>query len=304
MTQLLRFSPAQRAAHFLVSLSGMLLLITGLPITFSDQLRWVIDLMGGSVVTMFIHRMCGLILAFSLAFFGTYFLLERITEGRRDSNLTFTLGFFIQLGKDMAQDMLWTFGLVKERPVSGKYDWVMVADIMSVPTFCLVEVITGAIMWFPFPLLQANPGLFFVFRVIHVAVAIFAIFFVFAHATILHFTPGNFPINMGIFSGLIPKHKAEGEFPAWIPVAKKLEVPEEHYTFHPIGYVVGAIACGIMGLTAYVVYLLREEGLAGFRLLQESGAAFVALNGVILVFIVYVILTFYGISKALSKSRA
>jgi len=193
LSQLLRFSPAQRAAHLLVSLSGMLLLITGLPITFSEQLRWVIDLMGGSTVTMLIHRICGLILAFSLAFFGTYFLLERLTKGKGDSNLSFSLSFFLKLGKDMAQDMLWTFGIVKERPVSGKYDWVMVADILTVPVFCLVEVITGAILWFPFPLLSFNPGLVFIFRLIHVAVAVFAIFFVFAHATILHFTPGNFP---------------------------------------------------------------------------------------------------------------
>ncbi|AEA47254.1 cytochrome b/b6 domain-containing protein [Archaeoglobus veneficus] len=304
MSQLLRFSPAQRAAHFLVSLSGMLLLITGLPITFSGQLRWVIDFMGGPAVSMFIHRLCGLILAFSLAFFGTYFILERITRGRGDSNITFTLGFFIQLGKDFVQDMLWTFGLVEERPKSGKYDWVMVADILTVPIFCLIEVITGAILWFPFPLLENNPGLFFIFRLIHVAVAVFAIFFVFAHATILHFTPGNFPINMGIFSGLIPKHKAEGEFPEWVPIAKRVDVEEEEYRFHPIGYVIGAIACGIMGLAAYTVYLLGEEGLAGFRLLESSTTAFVALNGVMLVFFVYVLLTFYGIGKALARTTA
>jgi cytochrome b subunit of formate dehydrogenase len=295
-----RFSPAQRAAHFLVSLTGMLLIITGLPITFSTQLRWVIDLMGGSEITMFIHRICGLILVFSLAYFGTYFIIKRITKGRGDSNISFHPKFFLQLAKDMVQDMLWTFGLTKERPKSGKYDWVMVADIFAVPIFCLIEIITGAVMWFPYPALEGNPALFFVFRTIHTGVAILAVFFVLAHATILHFTPGNFPINMGIFSGLIPKHKAEEEFPLWNP-EEEIETKSKPYQFHPIGYVAGIASCLIMLLMVYVTFLLTEEGLAGLRLLDDNPVAFLALNGTIVLMIVYVLMTFYGTVKALAK---
>jgi cytochrome b subunit of formate dehydrogenase len=301
LKELKRFSPAQRAAHILASVSGILLLITGLPITFSTQLGWIIDLMGESI-SMLIHRICGLILTFTLAYFGTYFLLERLTRGRADSNLTFTPRFLIGLQKDMIQDMLWTFGLVKERPKSGKYDWVMVADIMSVPTFCLLMVITGAFLWFPFPLLGFNPALFFIFRTIHAGIAIIAVFFVFAHATILHFTPGNFPINMGIFRGLIPKHKAEGEFPLWVPIAEEVETDAKPYKFHPIGYIVGILAFSVMFLTAYVMYLTMREGLAAFRLLQESPIAFIALNGTIAILFIYLFMSFYGLSRGFARS--
>jgi cytochrome b subunit of formate dehydrogenase len=303
LKELIRFSTAQRSAHFLASIAGLTLLITGLPITFSDQLRWVIDAMGGPVVSMLVHRIAGVILAFTLAYFGTYFVVERLTRGRGDSNITFTNPkFFLTIPTDMIVDMLWTFNLAKERPKSGKYDWIMVADILTVPTFCLVEVITGALLWFPFPVLSFNPGLVLLIRTVHVWVAVFAIFFVFAHATILHWTPGNYPINMGIFNGLIQKHKAEGEFPEWIPVATEVETDAKPYKFHPIGYVVGTISCGLMLLAAYSVYLLANEGLAGFRLLQESPIAFVGLNGVIGILSVYVLFSLYGLSKAISES--
>ena len=303
MKELVRFSTGQRAAHFLASVAGLLLLITGLPITFSTELRWVMDLMGGEIITMLVHRIAGIILAFTLAYFGTYFIVERFSSGRGDSNITFTKPtFFLTIISDMIVDMLWTFNLAKERPSSGKYDWVMVADILSVPTFCLIEVITGALLWFPFPALSFNPALILLIRTIHAWVAVFAIFFVFAHATILHWTPGNYPLNMGIFNGLIQRHKAEGEFPEWIPVATEVETNSKPYRFHPIGYVVGLLSCAVMFLAAYTIYLMANEGLAGFRLLEASPIAFVGMSGTIIIFAVYVFMSFYGLSKAISES--
>lgn len=303
MKQLIRFSTPQRAAHFLASLAGMLLLITGLPITFSNELGWVIDLMGGEVVSMLVHRIAAVILTFTIGYFGAYFIIERVSSrGRGDSNITFTRPkFFLSILTDMIVDMLWTFHLTDKRPKSGKYDWVMVADILSVPTFCIIEIITGALLWFPFPYLSFNPELVLLMRTIHVFVAIFAIFFVFAHATILHWTPGNYPINMGIFNGLIPKHKAEGEFPEWMSVARESQKPAEPYKFHPIGYVVGILSLGVMLLAAYTTYLLTSEGLAGFRLMEENMVAFIGLNAVMVIFIVYLIMSFYGLSKAISE---
>lgn len=302
MKQLIRFTTPQRVAHFLGSVAGMLLLITGLPITFSNELGWMIDLMGGEIISMLVHRIAAVILTFTIGYFGAYFIVERIKSGRGDSNITFTRPkFFLSILTDMIADMLWTFHLTDKRPQSGKYDWVMVADLLSVPTFCVIQIITGALLWFPFPYLSFNPELVLLVRNIHAFVAVFAIFFVFAHATILHWTPGNYPLNMGIFNGLIPKHKAEGEFPEWVPVARESSKPAKPYKFHPIGYVVGILSLGVTLLTAYTTYLLTTEGLAGFRLMEESMVAFIALNAVMVIFIVYLIMSFYGLSKAISE---
>jgi hypothetical protein len=57
-----------------------------------------------------------------------------------------------------------------------------------------------------------------------------------------------------------------------------------------------------MFLAAYTTYLLASEGLAGFRLLEESPIAFVGLNGVIGILVVYVLISLYGLSKAISES--
>jgi cytochrome b subunit of formate dehydrogenase len=293
-----RFSCHQRLAHFVGSISGMMLLITGLPITFSNQLRWVIDLFGGSAVTMFLHRLFAMVLIFSFVYFGVYFILERLIKGRGDSNIRLSPKFVLEVISGTINDLLWTFGLRKERPKFGKYDWIMVADIISMPILALIEIVTGTIMWFPamFSFITENPGLFFAVRAIHAGVAFFLVLFVLAHAGILHLTPGNFPINMAIFSGLMPKKKAEHEHPEWVPMAEAIEKEEKEYRFHPIGYVFGAITIVNVILLAYVPFIMHEEGFAGLRI-GDSLIASIGLNLAMLTLIAYVIVSICAIIK-------
>ncbi|HIP25848.1 MAG TPA: hypothetical protein EYG81_05275 [Archaeoglobus profundus] len=294
-----RFSVHQRLAHFIGSISGMMLIITGLAITFPNQLRWIIDIFGGSEVTMLLHRILAIVLIFSFVYFGVYFILERLVKGKGDSNIEFNPRFALRMIRDCIDDILWTFGLKKERPKFGKYDWIMVADIVGIPILALIEIITGLIMWFPsiFPFIVENPGLFFVIRTIHSGVAFFLLLFVLAHAAILHLTPGNFPINMSIFTGLISKEKAEHEHPAWVQLAEVIEKEAKLYKFHPIGYIFGIITIVNIILLAYIPFIMHEEGLAGLRV-GNNLVASMGLNLAILTLFIYIIVSVIAIIKS------
>ncbi len=287
-----RFSWHQRIAHFVGTISGMMLLITGLPIMFSNNLGWVFSLFGGSSNTMFLHRVFAIILIFSFAYFGTYFILERIVRGRGDSNIKnfgFSAEFISEVVAGAVRDILWTLGLRKERPKFGKYDWIMVGDIYLLPTLAFIEILTGTIMWFPrsFEFITTNPGLFFVIRSIHAGVAFFILLFVLAHAGILHLTPGNFPINMSIFSGKISKRKAEIEHEKWVPLAEEVE-GEERSRMSKLCYIFGAITIVNLIALAYVPFAMRSEWFAGLRVGSDGIVSFGLGLGVVTI-IVYII---------------
>jgi cytochrome b subunit of formate dehydrogenase len=300
-----RFSWHQRVAHFVGSVSGMMLLLTGLPIMFPNQLRWLMDAFGGSAVTMFLHRLFAIILIFSFAYFGTYFILERITKGRGDSNIKnfgFSASFISEVVAGAVRDILWTLGLRKDRPKFGKYDWIMVADIFLMPLLALVEIITGAIMWFPrsFPFIVENPGLFFTIRAIHAGVAFFLVLFVLAHAGILHLTPGNFPINMSIFNGLMSKKKAMHEHPNWVPLAEEVGAEEIESKTHPICYLFGAITIINIALLAYIPFIMYSEGFAGLRI-GDNVLASVGLGLAVITLIIYIIASIIAFAKGVAK---
>ncbi|ADB57741.1 cytochrome b/b6 domain-containing protein [Archaeoglobus profundus] len=299
-----RFSWHQRIAHFVGSISGMMLLVTGLPIMFSKHLGWVFTLFGGSEVTMFLHRVFAIILVFSFAYFGTYFILERIVRGRGDSNIkNFGLSaeFISEVVAGAVRDILWTLGLRKERPKFGKYDWIMVGDIYLLPLLAFIEILTGTIMWFPrsFEFITFNPGMFFVIRTIHAGVAFFLLLFVLAHAGILHLTPGNFPINMSIFTGKISRKKAEVEHEKWVPLAEEVGGEVERKE-SKLCYIFGAITIINLVALAYVPFVMESEWLAGLRVSSDGIVAFGLSLGVITL-IVYIIASVVAFFRGLKS---
>jgi len=289
-----RFSASQKIAHFLISFSILMLLITGLPITFSS-LRWVINTFGGSDNTMLLHRFFALILLASVVYFGIYFILERLS-GRGERILS------ADLIKNSIKDLLWALNLSKERPKFDKYDWIMVADIIGVPILIIIIGITGIFMWFPHLFVANNPALFFAFRTIHAFFAVFFLFFVFAHAGILHLTPGNFPMNMSIFTGLIEAKKAKVEHPLWVEKAEKINIEPKPHKFNPLGYVAFAISFIALLLLVYTTFVMADEGLAGLRVKGDMFVS-VGLNLSMLVVFAYLVATIYGGLYGIAKGR-
>ena len=293
-----RFSTPQIVAHFLASTSIFMLILTGLPITFYSDLKWVMDLLGGSQLTMLLHRFFAIILIFSVVYFGVYFLLERLTGKNGNSNLSFFLKSFTKLVRDMVKDVGWTLGLSKERASAGKYDWIMVADMVGIPILVLIEILTGIFMWFPFNF-TSNPAVFFAVRAIHAGLAVFFVFFIFAHATILHFTPSNYPINMSIFTGRIPLKKAKLEHPEWVNYANKVDNGENDKNFSLFAIAATFIIIAITLAVGFVLDISGEEGLIGLRVPKNNVFATGVLNAAIVIVLLFAFANILGAIKGI-----
>jgi len=277
---------------------------------FPDQLRWLLLAMGGSEITMLLHRIFAVILIFSLAYFGTYFILERIKEGRGDSNIKnfgFSLSFLKEVFGGAVKDVLWAIGIVKERPKFGKYDWIMVADIYGLPLLAIVQVITGIVMWLPRDFIwifarifgiPENPALFFIARNIHAAVSFFLLMAIIAHTTILHFTPGRFPVDTTIFSGFIPKERAVVEFENWKP-KEEITIEKAERKIGSACYIFGIILILEIIALATIPYFMYNEFLVGLRV-KQSSIAFIALSFAELLILYYIFLTIVTAIRAVS----
>ncbi len=302
-----RFSWHQRIAHFVGSIAGMMLLLTGLPIMFPQQLNWLTTLLGGSGVTMLLHRTFAIVLIFSFSYFGIYFILERAVKGRGDSNiknLGFSASFISEIVTGAVKDILWTLGLRKERAEFGKYDWIMAGDIFLLSILAFAEIVTGTIMWFPrsFPFIVSNPGLFFAIRTLHAGIAFFILLFVLAHAGILHLTPLNFPINMSIFTGLIPKKIANMyDLQKWILLAEQIEGKEIEKRANPLCYILGGITIANIIALAYIPFIMRSEWLAGLRISSDGIATF-GLDLAIITLITYILVSIGAFLKGIKSS--
>ena len=207
-----RLSATQRFAHFIITSSIIILLLTGLPITFGGQMRWFLNVFGGPDISMLIHRIAALVFILMSIYYGTYYVLSVIS--RKSSVRAIFFGpedikvFFQYL----------VFGLKKsyKEPKYGKYPWIMKASINWTVFEIFVFIVTGLILWFPWYFLEIWPMNYMVaVAAIHGMFGIMALLHFAAHFFANHFYPGKFPVNRIIFTGKITEEEAKREFPAW-----------------------------------------------------------------------------------------
>lgn len=268
MQEIQRFSRVQSLVHVVMGLSIMLLILTGLPITFSGQLGWFMAILGGSKVTMLLHRVAASALIFTAIFFGVHFILTRAFLRDQESVL-----LTLQDVRDAILDMKYALGLTKETPKTGKYDWTRKMSMTGVTLFVILMAATGLVLWFP---LEFSPYIslttVIAVRTVHAGVAIVFLLFLLAHTTAVHLRPDKFPMDMGIFTGYITLEEARKEFPLWAEKMEKearssgseKETDEKRYwPFREVW--TGAVAVAFLSLV-FASFKLKAEGLAGLRL--------------------------------------
>jgi|GEM_PF-644653 len=268
MKEVQRFSRVQSWAHAVLGLSIMLLLLTGLPITFSEQLGWLMTILGGPTVTMMLHRLASWALIYTAIFFGTHFILTRVFL-REGESVFFTL----QDIRDAIQDMKYTLGLAKETPKIGKYDWIRKMNLVGVTLFVILMSVTGLVLWFPLELTShISLTTVIAVRTVHAGVAIVFLLFLLAHTTSIHLRSDKFPMDMSIFTGYITLEDARKEFPLWAEEMEKnarnggTEIETEEKSSSPYRKaLVGAMAVAFLSIV-FTSLNLKADGLAGLRL--------------------------------------
>ena len=216
-----RFRPVDRFCHFLVIVSFLLLVLTGMPLKFyySGWAQVMFKIMGGAGVAAALHR-------FGAFLTGVYFavhistVLGAIWRNRADfksesgsfSIMKF-LGFMFgpdsplpnfQDLKDFIAHQKWFFGR-GQQPKFDRWTYWEKFDYLAVFWGVFVIGVSGLVMWFPETATLLLPGWGInIAHVLHSDEALLAAGFIFTfHFFNVHFRIEKFPMDPVIFSGRI-----------------------------------------------------------------------------------------------------
>ena len=223
---ILRFDLHQRAQHFLLMASVIVLTFTGLPQKFwyfGPSQAWI-SFLGGLEMVQLIHQVTAFVMGFSCAYHALYLVNPIFLQGR-----VFALGMIPSL-KDV-QDLLQTvrhwLGFAPEGPRFGRYSYLEKFDYWAVFWGVAIMAGSGAILMWPEVTTRFLPGVVVpVAHALHSDEALLAVGWLFlVHIIRAHFFPGVFPINTSIFSGWVPRHRYQEEHPLEYERMLKAQAP-------------------------------------------------------------------------------
>jgi cytochrome b subunit of formate dehydrogenase len=142
--EFIRFKLNFRIQHFILLISTLILIISGIPLKFphSGWAKFVINLLGGPDIARQLHHLGAL----GLIFVGIYHLLYTFIskDGKRD--------FFLLILKkkdllDLKTQIFYFIGKTKEKARFGRFSYIEKFDYWAVYWGLVIMIGTGAIMW-------------------------------------------------------------------------------------------------------------------------------------------------------------
>ena len=214
-----RFSGVQVYVHGLIALSIFVLYLTGLPLTFNDQLGWLFAVVGHANVIL-VHVIAGVVMIGVGTFYLLYLLL---TAGLSRRSLP-----VLPTGSDVREAVAYVKYLAGrgEQPAAGKYTWLQKAEVFVLAVELVLLSITGLLLWyrgiFVSPEFRAVLGdhqaladtLLLIVRDVHVVIAMTALMGISFHLYMVN-VKEKFPFNDGMFSGTVSAERAAHEWEAW-----------------------------------------------------------------------------------------
>ena len=213
-----RFSLYHRITHGTVIVSFFLLVVTGLPLRFSEAF-WagpLMGLLGGVEMAGLLHRF-GAILTFG--YFGAHlaYLVRKLVLAPDPMKLLWGPDSLVPQPRDVVDfwnQTRWYFGQ-GPRPCFTRWSYMEKFDYFAV--FWGVGIIggSGLMLWFPEFFAQYVPGwVFNVATIVHADEALLASGFIFPiHFFHVHFRPEKFPLDAVMFTGRATKAYMEEEHP-------------------------------------------------------------------------------------------
>jgi cytochrome b subunit of formate dehydrogenase len=276
-----RFRPIDRFVHFLVIVSFLLLVTTGMPLKFHTA-RWshaFFDAIGGAAIARSTHRFAAIVtLSYFVLHVGSLMvLLVRHKHAWRDEEGKFSVRRFLGLAfgpdspfprpqdaKDVAAHLKWFFGR-GPRPKFDRFTYWEKFDYIAVFWGVTVIGLSGLIMWIPETFTRVLPGWSInVAHIVHSDEALLAAGFIFTfHFFNSHFRPEKFPFDPVMFSGHITEEELRHERPALYERMSKDGGLERYKTagewldWKPIMTVFGGFAIALgLALSALIFWAL------------------------------------------------
>ncbi|MFC1879916.1 hypothetical protein ACFL2S_00280 [Thermodesulfobacteriota bacterium] len=235
--------------HLLIFITFLLLVLTGLPIYFSDVF-WapvVISFFGGIDMARLIHRIAGFTMMFAAAYHvvtivaGTIHKIFNHEFDYKRTQIPRLKDFY-----DLIHDLKYFLGIEPYRPKMEKFMYKQKLHYLAIIWGSLVLIAAGSALLFPDIMAKVIPGTlgkllpqgaigeesyaaFFqaLARLMHADEAVMALIVVaFWHWTNVHFVPGRFPVQWAFLTGRITReHQIEEHFLEYLNNLR--EIPEE-----------------------------------------------------------------------------
>jgi cytochrome b subunit of formate dehydrogenase len=213
-----RFSAFHRWTHATVIVSFFLLVITGLPLRFSESF-WAVPMMsllGGVEMAGLLHRI-GAVMTFGYFGFHLAYLINRLVRAPDPMKLLWGPDSLVPQPRDVVDfwnQTRWYFGR-GPRPQFARYSYMEKFDYFAV--FWGVAIIggSGLLLWFPEFFARFLPGwIFNIATIVHADEALLASGFIFTiHFFHVHFRPEKFPLDAVMFTGRATQAYMEEEHP-------------------------------------------------------------------------------------------
>lgn len=211
--QLIRFNLIERIQHIVLFVTLIMLLITGLSLTYYDSWlgKFMIQLEGGLEGRGRIHNLFAFILI-GLSVFHAFYVTFSDKGHNEISNIKYRKKDF----KDLILSFRYNFGVGKIRPRFGRYNLAQKFQYWGVVLGCAIMIVTGLVlllkMWGIAMLVPK--WLWDITNLIHSyeGMLIFLVLFVW-HIYDVHLSPGVFPMSKVWLTGRISKKELSEEHP-------------------------------------------------------------------------------------------
>lgn len=260
-----RFSDGQRKMHGIIVVSFLGLVMTGLPLKFyyTPWAQHLSVLLGGVETSRYFHRVFGLV---TLGYFSFHVLhMVYLVIFKKQRHLVYGPSSLMPRGKDwvdFVDNIKWFFYL-GPRPKYDRWTYFEKFDYMAVFWGVCVIGISGLVMWFPVFFTKFLPGeILNIAAIVHSDEALLALAFIFTvHFFHNHLRVENFPIDLSIFSGVIPLERFMKERPVEYErlvkegKLKELLVPPPSQKTIIKCFIFGFSALGIGGLLIIAIFI-------------------------------------------------
>lgn len=207
-----RFTMTVLVQHWIMAVSVIILIITGMPIKFSDAAfsQIVMNMLGGIDMSKIFHRVGGTGLIVASLYHLFYIVFTK--EGR------WNFKEMIPMPKDL-QDVItnfkFYFGKSKDKPKFGRFSYIEKFDYWAVYWGCIIMIFSGLALWFEtFFMNNFTLEIWQIAHVMHSDEALLAtLAIVFWHFYNAHLNPSKFPLNRVMFSGELDEEEMLEEHP-------------------------------------------------------------------------------------------